>query len=137
MEIFGEVTYTSDVFFGIAFKNAEEMREVLAVYAMDPLVQKFNIMDKWNLRFDGEVPFMFYNEEGVSWSPGGWSGALVDIVKTAGTFAKERGFHFGWYFLRFGENYDDVDGPRWDGPVDLVSYLSEKVRFNRSIEVNL
>ena len=139
MEIFGEVAYTSDVFFGIAFKNAEEMQEVLAVYAMDPLVQKLNIMGKWNLRLDGEVPFMFYKEDGVNWSPGpgGWSSALVDIIKTAGTFAEERGFHFGWYLFRFGENYDDVDAPRYGGPVDLVGYLSERVRFNRSIEVNI
>ena len=139
MEIFGEVTYTSDVFFGVAFRNAEEMREVLAVYAMDPLVQKLNIMDKWNLRLDGEVPCMFYKEENVSWHPGpkSWQGALLRIRNTASTFAKERGFHYGWYLFRFGENYSDVDKPLCEGPVDLVSYLSERVRFNRSIEINI
>ena len=138
MEIFGEVTYTSDVFLGIAFKNAEEMREVLAVYAMDPLVQKLNIMDKWNLRLDGEVPFMFYKEDGVNWSPGpgGWSGVLVDIIKTAGTFFEEREVIYGWYFLRFGERYDDVN-EKYGGHEHLSGYLWDRVQFNRSIEVNI
>jgi hypothetical protein len=138
---FGEVTYTSDVFVGVAFRNAEAMREVLAVYAMDPLVQKLNIMSKWTLRFDGEVPLMFYKEEGVNWSPGpgGWSGVLMRVRETAGEFRNERGsdFDYGCYLFRFGENYDDVDGPHYEGPVDLISYLSEKVTFNRSIEVDL
>ena len=139
--IFGEITYTSHVFFGVAFRNAEAMREVLAVYAMDPLVQKLNIMSKWTLRFDGEVPLMFYKEEGVNWSPGpgGWSNALMGVRETAGVFRKERGsdFDYAWYLFRFGEHYDDVDRQQGAGPVDLLSYLSEKVTFNRSIEVNL
>ena len=139
--IFGEVTYTSDVFFGVAFRNAEAMREVLAVYAMDPLVQKLNIMDKWTLRFDGEVPLMFYKEDGVNWSPGpgGWSNALMGVRETAEMFRKERGsgFDYGCYLFRFGENYDDVDGPHYGGPTDLISYLSEKVTFKRSIEIDL
>ena len=139
--LFGEITYTSHVFFGVAFRNAEAMREVLAVYAMDPLVQKLNIMSKWTLRFDGEVPLMFYKEEGVNWSPGpgGWSGVLMRVRETAGEFRNERGsdFDYGCYLFRFGENYDDVDGPHYDGPVDLTSYLAEKVTFNRSIEVDL
>ena len=139
--LFGEITYTSHVFFGVAFRNAEAMREVLAVYAMDPLVQKLNIMSKWTLRFDGEVPLMFYKEEGVNWSPGpgGWSNALMGVRETAGVFRKERGsdFDYAWYLFRFGENYDDVDRQQGAGPVDLLSYLSEKVTFNRSIEVDL
>lgn len=138
---FGEITYTSDVFVGVAFRNAEAMREVLAVYAMDPLVQKLDIMSKWTLRFDGEVPLMFYKEEGVNWSPGpgGWSDVLMRVRETAGEFRKERGSDFdcGCCLFRFGENYDDVDGPHYEGPVDLISYLSEKVTFNRSIEVDL
>jgi hypothetical protein len=139
--LFGEITYTSHVFFGVAFRNAEAMREVLAVYAMDPLVQKLNIMSKWTLRFDGEVPLMFYKGEDVNWSPGpgGWSNALMGVRETAGVFRKERGsdFDYAWYLFRFGENYDDVDRQQGAGPVDLLSYLSEKVTFNRSIEVNL
>ena len=139
--IFGEITYTSHVFFGVAFRNAEAMREVLAVYAMDPLVQKLNIMSKWTLRFDGEVPLMFYKEEGVSWhaGPKSWERVLMSIRETAGEFRKERwsDFDCGCYLLRFGENYDDVDGPHYEGPIDLTSYLAEKVTFNRSIEVNL
>ena len=138
---FGEITYTSDVFFGVAFRNAEAMREVLAVYAMDPLVQKLNIMSKWTLRFDGEVPLMFYKEEGVSWhaGPDSWEHVLMSIRETAGVFRKERGSDFdcAWYLFRFGENYDDVDRPQGAGPVDLISHLSEKVTFNRSIEVDL
>lgn len=139
--MFGEITYTSDVFVGVAFRNAEAMREVLAVYAMDPLVQELNIMSKWNLRFDGEVPLMFYKEEGVSWhlGPKSWERVLMSVRETAHAFRKERGSDFdcACYLFRFGENYNDVEGPHCEGPVDLVSYLSEKVTINRSIEVDL
>jgi len=139
---FGEITYTSDVFFGVAFDSAEAMREVLAVYAMDPLVQKLNIMDKWNLRFDGGVPLMFYHEKGVNWSPGpgGWSDALMGVRETADMFRKERGgsgFDYGWYLLRFGEHYDDIEESSGGVSMDLTSYLFESVQFKRSIEVDL
>ena len=137
--IFGEITYTSDVFFGVAFDSAEEMREVLAVYAMDPRVQKLNSMSKWNLRFDGEVPLMFYKEDGVSWHPGpkSWERVLMEIENTAHEFYGNRGFNYGWYLLRVGERYTDVDETSGGTSMDLVSYLSELITFNRSIEVNL
>jgi len=137
--MFGEVTYTSNVFFGVAFDSADEMREVLAVYAMLPRVQKFNIMSKWNLRFDGAVPLMFYKEDGVSWHLGfkGWESALKEIENVAGEFYGNRGLKYGWYFLRAGEHYSDVDEASGGTSMDLTSYIAKAVQFNRSIEVDL
>lgn len=137
--MFGEITYTSNVFFCVAFDSADEMREVLTAYAMLPRVQELNIMSKWNLRFDGEVPLMFYKEDGVSWhlGPKSWERVLKEIENVAGEFYGNRGFNYGWYFLRAGEHYSDVEEASGGMSMDLTSYIANAVQFNRSIEVDL
>jgi len=60
--------YRSDVVLAVAFETPEQMDEVLAIYAMDPLVQKHNIMEDWIIQRDPS-PIMAYLAEGVKWYP--------------------------------------------------------------------
>ena len=59
--------YRSEVVLAVAFKTQEQMEEVLAAYAMNPLVQKHNIMQGW--RMDKRHPRMVYFADNVKWYP--------------------------------------------------------------------
>ena len=128
--------YRSDVVLAVAFETPEQMEEVLAVYAMDPLVQKFNIMQEW--RMDEDHPRMVYFAESVKWySEFEDVKAVSRIDQVAGQFASKRGFNYGLYYLRFGEDINDVEETHGGNSMDLAHDLAALVTFHRSIEVNI
>lgn len=128
--------YRSDVVLAIAFDTPEQMEEVLAVYAMDPLVQKHNIMEEW--RMDEDHPRMVYFAESVKWYPEFEEVQAVHNIETvAGEFASKRGFDYGVYYLRFGEYADDKEEVYSGSDMDLAYALSDLVTIYHSIGINI
>lgn len=128
--------YRSDVVLAVAFETPEQMEEVLAVYAMDPLVQKHNIMQEW--RMDDCHPRMVYFAESVKWYPEFEDVQAVHNIETvAGEFASKRGFDYGVYYLRFGEDADDKEEVYSGSDTDLAHALSGLVTVYHSIGLNI
>ena len=131
--------YRSEVVLAVAFKTQEQMEEVLAAYAMDPLVQKHNIMQGW--RMDKRHPRMVYFADHVKWYPEFEDVQAVHNIETvAGEFASKRGFDYGGYYLRFGENPDDKEEV-YSGDIELRIAASDLVTVIQtvyhSIEVSI
>jgi hypothetical protein len=128
--------YRSDVVLAVAFETLEQMQEVLAVYAMDPLVQKHNIMQEW--RIDDYYPRMAYCAESVKWYPEFEDvQAIRNIETVAEEFANKREFDYGVYYLRYGENPDDIEEVCSGSAMDLARTLSDLVTVYHSIEVDI
>ena len=128
--------YRSDVVLAVAFETPEQMEEVLAVYAMDPLVQKHDIMQEW--RMDDCHPRMAYFAENIKWYPEYEDVQAVHNIETvAGEFASKRGFGYGVYYLRFGEDADDKEEVYSGSDRELAHALSDLVTIYHSIGINI
>ena len=129
--------YRSDVVLAVAFETQEQMEEVLAVYAMDPLVQKHDIMEEWIIQRDPS-PIMAYLAEGVKWYERYEDVQAVSCIdQVAGQFASKRGFNYGLYYLRFGEDINDVEETHGGNSMDLAYALSDLVTIYHSIEIDI
>jgi len=129
--------YRSDVHIGVAFDDAEVLCEVMSIYPMDPNVRKHDTVSKWEL-MHGNV--LYYCAEYVKWYEGYDEVKavehLLDVIKL---FADERNISVAWYFIRLGENEDDLEtgeyqnGTEGDG---LMSYLLDAMRVYRSVGIS-
>lgn len=129
--------YRSDVVLAVAFETPEQMDEVLAVYAMDPLVQKHNTMKEWIIQRDPS-PIVAYLAEGVKWYSRFEDVQAVSCIdQVAGQFASKRGFNYGLYYLRCGEDLNDVEETHGGNSMDLAYALSDLVTFHRSIAMDI
>ena len=128
--------YRSDVVLAVAFETQEQMNEVLAIYAMDSLVQKHNVMQEW--RMDDCHPRMVYFAEGVKWYPRFEDVRAVQNIETvAGEFASKRGFEYGVYYLRYGEDPRDIEEVYSGSDRELAHALSDLVTIYHSIEIDI
>ena len=129
--------YRSEVFLGISFESPERMDEVLAVYALDPRVQKNDALGYWNIDRDGAR--MWYHNDYAKWYPEYEDvQAVHHIEDVAEDFAKNRGFRYRFYFLRLGEDHTDMeerDGGDTMGP-NLFAF-QDVVFVERSLSIDL
>ena len=129
--------YRSEVFLGISFESPERMDEVLAVYALDPRVQKNEALDYWNIDRDGAR--MWFHNDYAKWYPEYEDvQAVHHIEDVAEDFAKNRGFRYRFYFLRLGEDHTDMeerDGGDTMGP-NLFAF-QDVVFVERRLSIDL
>lgn len=128
--------YRSDVAIVVAFKTKEEMEEVLAVYRMDPRVQKHKIMEQWKLRPDFQPPYMTHAESSVKWYESSEDVEAVEhIASICADFAEARGFEYAYRLVRLGEADDDTEvDDREDNPgFDLSGFVQDSLYPVRSI----
>ena len=132
--------YRSDVAIVVAFKTKEEMEEVVAVYRMDPRVQKHKIMEQWKLCPDFDPPYMVYAETNVKWYDGSEDvQAIEHIASICDEFANARGFEYAYRLVRLGEADDDTEVDDWeDNPgFDLSGFVQNSLYPVRSIHNTL
>lgn len=129
--------YRSEVFLGISFESPERMDEVLAVYALDPRVQKNEALEYWNI--DRDWARMWYHNDYAKWYPEYEDvQAVHHIEDVAEDFAKNRGFRYRSYFLRLGEDHTDMeerDGGDTMGP-NLFAF-QDVVFVERRLSIDL
>jgi hypothetical protein len=135
--------YRSDGIIVVAFESLEEMREVLAVYRLDPRVQKHNPFQK-DIDDDGDYNWTFHTYELDSdttcylmrldfygWK---WYADYEDvqsyqhIFTVCKQFAREReNFTYAYRFVRGGEEHDDYDEECYGSETYLSQMLVERL----------
>lgn len=145
--------YYSDVVMAVAVKRAAQADELMAVYALDPIVQKHDLMKDWERTVDNDGAVILYCKHiTVKWyegyeDVGGW----MRLLSLAEEFSKERGLDvsntdpnevgpmwpYATCFIRIGENLDDVEDRRaGDDPV-LEDLLYDIFSVRRELVVDL
>jgi len=145
--------YRSDGIIVVAFESLEDMREVLAVYRLDPRVQKLNPFvskDKYEI---GSKCWTFHDwntntrEEPIIWylmrldfRHWKWYREYEDIqayehiATICKQFAREReNFTYAYRFVRGGEEHDDTEEECYGSE----SYLSQMMVENLEQEVGV
>ena len=104
--------YRSEVGIVVAFENWDDMKEVLAVYKMNPLVQKEEVFDHWtayerpdDVTVDGYC-LMEYKAESVKWyDEYADVQAFRHLFLLVEQFGNEReGFKYAYRELQVGED---------------------------------
>ena len=135
--------YRSDGIIVVAFESLEEMREVLAVYRLDPRVQKHNPFQKdidddsddyWTFHtyaLDEDTTCYLMRLDFYGWK---WYADYEDvqsyqhIFTVCKQFAREReNFTYAYRFVRGGENHDDYDEECYGSETYLSQMLVESL----------
>ena len=129
--------YRSEVHIGVAFANEKDLKEVLAVYTIDPRVQKHNLLQEWELKEDN---ILYFYEGYTKWydSYEAVQGIehMLDLVES---FHSERDMPIAFRFLRVGEEPTDIEEREEHGGDDgtLIEKLYDGITLVRDVEVSL
>ena len=130
--------YRSDVLIAVAFKSEADMKEVLAVYAMDPRVQQYNLLEAWNVH-GGDYPVLWYENNYVKWYDSYEDVQGIEhLIAVASDFAQERGHPFGAINYRVGEELSDIETTEREADPDgsLLGYLFDMCGIRRELTHN-
>ena len=135
--------YRSDGIIVVAFESLEEMREVLAVYRLDPRVQKHNPFPKdidgdsddyWTFHtydLDSDTTCYLMRLDFYGWK---WYADYEDvqsyqhIFTVCKQFAREReNFTYAYRFVRGGEEHDDYEEECYGSETYLSQMLVERL----------
>jgi|TARA_R110000822_G_scaffold9146_11_gene35734 hypothetical protein len=130
--------YRSDVYIAVAFTCEEDLKEVLAVYAIDPLVQKHDLLKAWEQREDN---ILYFHEDSVKWYDSSEAvQGIMHMLSLVDTFYEERDeMQVAHRFVRIGEEMDDIE-ERYEIGNDqgiLIDKLWEGISIIRNVEVTL
>ena len=127
--------YRSNVHIAVAFDNADTLREVMAVYAMNPLVQECNTAIDWEIKND---TILYFSAEDSKWYEGYEDvQAYEHMLSVAEMFHKERGIEVAYYFVRIGEDIDDIEIKQQDdGDGSLIEMLWDNIQIIRRVDIN-
>ena len=135
--------YRSDGIMVVAFESLEDMREVLAVYRLDPRVQKHNPFQKdidddndyyWTFHtyeLDSDTTCYLMRLDFYGWK---WYADYEDvqsyqhIFTVCKQFAREReNFTYAYRFVRGGEEHDDYEEECYGSESYLSQMLVERL----------
>lgn len=143
--------YLSDVCLAVAVKTKEQADELMAVYALDPQVQKHSLASAWTRHDYPDSTVFSYQDTNLKWyeSFGSVQG-LEYLLSLARTFHEER-TDVGWipegadkpeivvcypyaaYKLRLGEDYKDIEEESHSSDANLESDLYDRMYVRREI----
>ena len=127
--------YRSDVHIAVTFNDIATLREVMAVYAMNPNVQKYNLAEDWEMKDDTTL---YYSAECIKWYDNYEEvQGYEHMMSVAEMFHKERGIAFAYYFVRIGEDMDDMETREQygDGDDTLKQKLWDAMQIVRCVEL--
>ena len=101
--------YRSDVSIVVAFDNLDNMKEVLAVYLLDPRVKDMNLMEYWetyqNVYGEKTVYYLKLYEQDWKWYDSYEDvQGLQRLYLLAMEFAEKRNFAVAWKEVSIGED---------------------------------
>jgi hypothetical protein len=135
--------YRSDVVICFAFKAKAQIDELMAVYRMDPRVQKNDLESAWKISERDNAVFLYYAADYVKWYESFDDVQGLEYMRTlVNTFDEERGrgegdlplFPFAFRFIRIGEEDPDVETDASDNDMDLMEELWDRMSLRREIE---
>jgi hypothetical protein len=128
--------YYSEVHIAVAFQNEADLKEVVAVYAMDPRVQKHELLKDWEVMKDNVLYLHYdYTKWYDSFEEVQGCEYLMQLVET---FHEERDMAFAYRFIRIGEEEPDIERNEQHGGDDgeLIQMLWDRMQVVRTVEVN-
>jgi hypothetical protein len=129
--------YRSDVYIAVAFANADDLKEVVAVYTIDPRVQKHNLLQEWDVREDN---ILYYHGDDVKWYDDYEDVQGVEhMLHLADKFHEERDMPVAYRFIRIGEDENDTKTRAEHGGDggELMEMLWSRMQLGRTVEVTL
>jgi hypothetical protein len=135
--------YGSDVVIGFAFKAKAQIDELMAVYRMDPRVQKLGLETAWKISERDNAVFLYYAADYVKWYESFDDVQGLEYMRTSvNTFDEERGrgegdlplFPFAFRFFRIGEDEQDIETHYAHSDMDLMDQLWDRMSLRREIE---
>lgn len=132
--------YRSDVYIAVAFANEKDMKEVMAVYAIDPRVQKLDLLKEWEVKEDN---ILYYHSDYVKWydSYEEVQGIEHMLSLVDDFFHSEREMPLAYRAIRIGEETDDIEQREQhgdgDGDVTLIEKLFDGMSVTRHVEILL
>ena len=129
--------YRSDVYIGVAFENEADLKELLAVYAIDPRVQKLNLLKEWDVMEDNILLCVI---EGTKWYAGYEDVQGIEhMLNLADKFDAERDMPIAYRFVRLGEDEDDIETREEHNGDEgqLIEKLWAGMQLSRKMEVSL
>ena len=129
--------YRSDVYIAVAFANADDLKEVVAVYTIDPRVQKHNLLQEWDVREDN---ILYFKETSIKWYDTYEDVQGVEhMLHLADKFHEERDMPVAYRFIRIGENDNDTETREEHGGDggELMEMLWDRMQVVRTVEVTL
>ena len=129
--------YYSEVHIAVAFTNEADLKEVVAVYAMDPRVQKHELLKYWEVM---ENTVLYMRRDYVKWynSSDEWVQGCEYLMQLVETFHEERDMPFAYRFIRIGEEEPDIERNEQHGGDDgeRLEMLWDRMQVVRTVEVN-
>jgi hypothetical protein len=130
--------YRSDVVLMAVFANAEQHDEVMAVYRMDPNVQKHDLEKAWRRvdLNDGEV-VRIYEGNDVKWYESYEDVQGLEYLSSLlADFHDERQFDYAWGNVRIGEEETDIVYDTFSPDSnDLIEIVYDGLGIERSIRL--
>ena len=129
--------YRSDIHFAVAFQNEADLKEVVAVYTIDPLVQKHNLLQEWEVKQDN---ILYYEATSIKWYDTYEDVQGIEyMMRLVETFHEERDMPIAYRFIRIGEDDNDTATFEEHGGDDgtLMGMLWDRMHFVRTVEVTL
>lgn len=98
--------YRSDVVIAHAFENEDIVKEIMAIYAMHPIVQQLELLKDWTVKEN----LVFITYEDVKWyDTYDDVQAIKHLEELTKQFHTERGISYATVQFRIGEDMDDVE----------------------------
>jgi hypothetical protein len=146
--------YMSEVCLIVALRSKTQADELMAVYALHPLVQKHDLVGNWDRYVRDDVVFLVYRNFSIKWYEDyEHVQGMEYLLDLARTFSKERtdvgwledgadkpeltdGFPYAAYKLRIGEEMKDIEEEAHDSQDSLMSDIYDRAYMERSITLN-
>jgi hypothetical protein len=142
--------YRSDVLLVVALRTPAQYDELMAVYAMDPLVQKHNTVGEWTKHVYEDHVILAFKGTDLKWYESYEDvQAIEHLLTLANTFAEERGFDvpndpeapqvpepvfpYATARIRIGEESDDSEMEYQENDSYLVEVLYSRAGIRREI----
>lgn len=148
--------YISNVVLLVAVQKPEQADELMAVYALDPNVQKHDLLKKWTRHDYGADGIVFaYHNEYTKWYPEYEDvQGMERLLSLAKDFYDERGsdvgmldedgeqpivnmFPYATQMIRIGEETKDIELDVHSSDTDLEELLWQRASVRRSIDLDL
>lgn len=150
------MSYYSQVVLAVAFKTPEQADEVMAVYAMIPEVQTFDLTAKWARHQVKGATLLVYTSEQAKWAEEIYDDvkALRKMLTLVQEFANSRTdigmipddsdkpelictFPFAWRELEIGESLNDTRDEGDCNDLDLEELLMDTFEVERRMVIRL
>tara|TARA_R110000764_G_scaffold121941_1_gene209559 strand:- start:195 stop:599 length:405 start_codon:yes stop_codon:yes gene_type:complete len=132
--------YRSEVHIGVAFASADDLKEVVAVYTIDPRVQKLDLLKEWEVKEDN---ILYYHGDYVKWYDSYEDVQGIEhMLNLVDQFHIDRDIPIAYRFIRLGEDIHDCEercenggGGGDDGT--LIEKLFDGMSVTRHVEILL